>query len=155
MKDDDRIWYEKTVGAERKLWGEGPWSNEPDRVEWRHCGLPCLMLRGDGGAWCGYVGVPPGHPLYDKPDASDDLAAHGGINFTARCRGAICHVPEPGEPEDVFWFGFDCAHARDRKPIESSPLFAAFPLAGVRVYRAVAFVKREVERLAEQIKERG
>ncbi len=50
---------------DRSHWQDsGPWVNEPDRVEWSRAGLPCLMLRNRSGAWCGYVAVPPGHPLH-------------------------------------------------------------------------------------------
>jgi hypothetical protein len=45
-------------------WGPGPWHNEPDRVDFESHGLPCLILRNRGGALCGYVAVPPEHPLH-------------------------------------------------------------------------------------------
>jgi hypothetical protein len=53
----------------REQWGEGPWQSEPDLVEWRDAatGYPCLIVRGSMGALCGYVGLPPGHPLHGKP----------------------------------------------------------------------------------------
>lgn len=56
--------------AERRppkpMWGPGPWHREPDRFEWRHrSGLPLLIVRSPvTGSLCGYVGVPPEHPLY-------------------------------------------------------------------------------------------
>lgn len=52
---------------DRTGWPSGPWDDEPDRVEWRDeaTGLPCLALRNDMfGSWCGYVAVPPGHPVH-------------------------------------------------------------------------------------------
>lgn len=50
---------------DKSTWGEGPWTSEPDRLEFETaCGLTGLVLRGPLGALCGYVGVPPGHPLY-------------------------------------------------------------------------------------------
>src|SRR5437868_461399 len=94
----------------------GPWDNEPDRLEWRHAGLPCLMNRNRSGVWCGYVAVPPGHPFhgasYDD-ERTYDLPSHGGLTFSSTCSGEICHVPQPGEPDDVWWFGFDCNHGYD------------------------------------------
>lgn len=57
----------------RALWGEGPWEHEPDRVEFLHRGVPCLMLRNDHfGNWNGYAGVEPGHPWHGL-DRDDDL----------------------------------------------------------------------------------
>lgn len=47
---------------------------------------------------------------------------HGGLTFAGLCHeGAeecqgICHKPSPGEPEHVWWFGFDCAHSGDEMP---------------------------------------
>ena len=49
-----------------------PWLTEPDRLEWTHEGYPCLAVRNSFGAWCGYVGVPEGHPWYERCEA--DLA---------------------------------------------------------------------------------
>ena len=38
----------------------GPWDNEPDKAQWidEASGYDCLIVRGGGGALCGYVGVP-------------------------------------------------------------------------------------------------
>jgi hypothetical protein len=98
-----------------------PWSNEPDREEFKHAGFPCILNRSpNSGAWCGYVGVPPSHPLhgkhYDVLNRLDDVSVHGGITYGRACEDPICHVPAPGEPDDVWWFGFDCAHGGDFKP---------------------------------------
>jgi hypothetical protein len=38
---------------------------------------------------------------------------HGGLTYADRCQGAICHVPQPGESDDVWWLGFDCNHSGD------------------------------------------
>lgn len=152
----------------REEWGPGPWQSEPDRIEWRSHGLPCLMRRTELGIWCGYVAVPPGHPLYGK-DWSDErvseLAAHGGITYASGCQGDICHVPQEGEPANVHWFGFDCAHAWDYTPgLERltrkarADIAVRFPeLAGkalVRnnVYRDEAYVRGECESLAAQLR---
>lgn len=51
---------------DKSKWGDGPWHREPDKMQWQDeaTGLPCLIVRNHGGAWCGYVGVNDGHPLY-------------------------------------------------------------------------------------------
>lgn len=62
--------------------------------------MPCLIVRGPHGGFCGYVGVMPGHPLHGKdysecPEAcgsewcdhrpESSLEAHGGITFASAC----------------------------------------------------------------------
>lgn len=70
--------------------------------------------------------------------------------------GRVCHVPDPGEPDDVWWFGFDCAHAWDysRKMMadlrDSGMSMDAF--GGVyEVYRTLDDVQRECAALAAQL----
>lgn len=149
----------------RADWGPGPWDNEPDKVEWRdrESGLPCIARRGPMGAWCGYVAVPPDHPWWGNGEAP--VECHGGQTFGSMCDPsesdeAICHVPAPGEPADVWWIGFDCGHYRDRQP-GLDALFrkrgdeddVSDRLAGGRgqaVYRDLAYVFEECRRLARQ-----
>ena len=110
-------------------WGEGPWNDEPDKLQWidGRTRLDCLMVRNHNGAWCGYVGVPPGHAFHGKgydevPYESADV--HGGLTYAAPCAGeevavqghGVCHIPEPGRPDNVWWFGFDCSHSGDLSP---------------------------------------
>lgn len=138
------------------LFGEGPWLDEPDRVEFRHQGLPCLITRHwELGNLCGYVAVPPGHPWHGKSGPPVDV--HGSCNYANECAGRICHVPEPGEPADVWWFGFDCGHGFDMSPryltlvrdlALDSPVGKLF---SSKPYRDYAYVDREVRSLAEQL----
>lgn len=104
-------------------WLYGPWTDEPDKVQWQDATtkLPCLAVRNRSGAWCGYVGVPDTHPLYAKDWCSDDfpdLPSHGGINFSDHCQETgdesrgICHTGG----DKVWWLGFDCAHCGDIVP---------------------------------------
>jgi len=150
-------------------WGAGPWNDEPDIETWvTPSGLVGVANRNLMGAWCGYVGVPRDHGLYDIDYGQCPVAAAGG-----ECRTVIenakedlsqlpdvvskavtylkqkatreydhCrHAPEvslaetghrgltfSGEiwlrdelssielPTDMWWFGFDCAHAWDHQP---------------------------------------
>lgn len=62
----------------------------------------------------------------------------------------ICHVAEPGRPEKVWWFGFDCAHAGDVMPKYDPETRRIFPSAGYE-YRDMAYVRGECARLAEQL----
>lgn len=140
--------------VDRTGWYSGPWDSEPDRLEWRSGGgLPCLIVRSEGtGALCGYVGVPPGHPWHGQPCENVDARVHGGLTYGSACAGSICHVPLDGESGDVWWIGFDCAHAWDETPA----LFARHPslravTSGSVVYRELAYVRGEVEDLAAQV----
>lgn len=124
----------------------GPWMDEPDRVEFRHAGFPCILHRGGGGAWCGYVGLPPGHAAHGKNYSDVDVDVHCGLTYGQSCGGAICHVPAPGEPDDLWWLGFDCSHLFDWRPVDGDEY--GDPRGS---YKTVGYAKRETERLAEQL----
>lgn len=128
-------------------WGQGPWDDEPDRVDFEHAGRRCLMLRNLRlGHWCGYVAVPPGHPYYGKDYDGLDVEVHGGLTYADACAGDICHKAKPGEPDDLWWLGFDCGHFLDLVPFRHDS-----DLPEKEIYRDVAYVRAECERLAEQL----
>lgn len=173
----------------REGWEPGPWDDEPDRVEWidEATGYPCLVIRHFlTGNLCGYVAVPPGHPLHGlayQDDAVDGLNVHNGITYSSPCQEPpaaelshiiemgcppellICHKPEPGQPDDVWWFGFHCAGWRDiqpgmdaslRRTIGRAPGDLADRLAGPddpfrRRYWPVGYVQAECRSLAAQL----
>jgi hypothetical protein len=156
--------------ADKATWRRGEWDNEPDRIEWRWQGPPrlaCLIVRGPSGALCGYVGVPPGHPYHGKEYNGLDVDVHGGLTYAEACveGGHICHVPQPGESDEVWWLGFDCAHSGDFSGMKYGPedpavverpdLFGGGPRltswGGYERYCSVAYVRHEVERLAQQL----
>src|SRR3972149_7685208 len=58
------------------------WETEPDQEEFVHAELPCLILRGPMKSLCGYVGVPPSHPMYQKKYSDIDVVVHGGPTFS-------------------------------------------------------------------------
>lgn len=141
-------------GIDRSKWGPGPWMDEPDRLEFEHEGFPCIVQRVQGGHLCGYVAVPPGHPwhgvdLSNYPEGIEHPEVHGGITYAEKCVGNICHVPKPGESDDVWWLGFDHAHAGDRSPRD----FTEFPgswLNQTDTYKTIDYVKTGCESLARQ-----
>lgn len=137
----------ETKQIDKTKWGPGPWQDEPDRQEWKYRGLPCLAVRNQMGSWCGYVAVPPGHPAYKKPYDDVDVNVHGGLTYADHCRDHICHVPAPGEPDDVWWLGFDCGHSDDLVP--SMKEFCKSLLWGT--YKDLKYVVRETSELAEQL----
>lgn len=140
-------------------WGQGPWMEEPDRIEWtdEETGYPCLLTRNhDMGNLCGYVAVPKGHPYYHKTynEIGHKISAHGGLTYSRACQGHICHEPEPGEPDNVWWFGFDCAHASQdlipgmRRMQETMKNKYFNP-----TYKDLNYVIEEIVDLARQLKE--
>jgi len=152
---------------DREGWSRGPWDDEPDKLNWTtSTGLPGMIVRNRIGALCGYVAVDRSHPLHaveyngripsnfeGPPEEYSDYESspegrfnvHGGLTYSNACAGHICHVPEPGEPDDVWWFGFDCAHAGDEYPSDRQ--------YSCGDYRDVAYVKAEVENLAVQLRD--
>lgn len=133
----------------------GPWANEADKTVWvdPETDLDCMTHRNGGGALCGYVGVGPEHPLHGRDYEAPEVTVHGGLTFASACQEdpeGICHVPEPGREENVWWFGFDCAHLYDLCPSYNrgtNPLLDSYD-----VYRDMEYVVAEVESLARQLK---
>lgn len=157
---------------DKSTWGPGAWQSEPDKAQWQdeETGLPCLMVRNRGGALCGYVGVPDTHPWHGKdysacvkgcgkdwcehtPESA--IRVHGGLTFADACADTddeehgICHVPDAGEPDNVWWFGFDCSHSGDLSP----QYMANFDWYGFRdgAYRDFDYLKSQVASLAHQL----
>lgn len=147
-------------------WGEGAWQAEPDKLQWidEATDLDCLIVRNRMGGLCGYVGLPPGHPLHGQADYMDiDVDVHGGLTFADSCHeegaveSSICHVPFPGRPDNVWWLGFDCGHWMDLLPamVAHEQALGFPPVPGDYVYRDVAWVRAECARLAQQLAEAG
>ena len=138
----------------------GEWETEPhDWGSWvdDETGLVCLIRRNHSGAWCGYVIVPPGHPIFAQSPASDDdayhddlttgcpvwLDVHGGVTFDGHLR---C------DPAGVrgHAVGFDCAHSRDVVPRYAGDRYFG---GSSGEYRTTGFAVEQVTALAKQIAE--
>jgi hypothetical protein len=145
----------------------GPWTEEPDRMEWISRNLPCLVLRHPEGYLQGFVAIPWGQPLWGL--AVGDLkgvSVHRGITYSAaasRVIGCTIDISEvadvdslQADPTRLWWFGFRCNHAADgngQLPGDFSPddtLLNESPCAA-RCYRTFSYVMGEVERLAAQL----
>jgi hypothetical protein len=139
--------------VDRTGWLSGPWDLEIDRVEFEAHGFPCLLNRNHFGAWCGYCAVPPGHPWHGKgyQEIDSEVSVHGGLTYADACHGNICHVPKPGEPDNVWWFGFDCNHGGDRAP--GMEKFHQSGFYRYEVYCDLAYARQQTENLARQAKE--
>jgi hypothetical protein len=123
--------------------------------------LDCLMLRNHFGAWCGYVGVPQDHPLYQHDYDNVPAYAHGGLTFASLCEPGepivgICHIAEPGREQAPWWFGFDCAHGGDLQP-GMAEMTSRYGLSYYEndVYRDEKYVHDQVTSLAEQLHDLG
>lgn len=146
-------------------WVRGPWDNEVDKKQWRDeaTGLACLIVRQRRGALCGYVGVPEGHPWhgkgYDHCNQADGeyVEVHGGLTFAGACghgddpSTGICHVVAPGEPDMMWWLGFDCSHAWDYSDMAARPEWRErWSRDSDETYRDQAYVERECAKFAKQ-----
>ena len=62
--------------------------------------------------FCGYVGIPNGHPLvgFDYNDFSF-VEAHGGLTFSGEGEGW---------PEGYYWYGWDYGHVGDKIYVDYS-----------------------------------
>lgn len=148
-----------TIERSQTDWGSGPWDDEPDKIQWpdKATGLPCLAVRNEiMGNWCGYVGVDDTHPLHGKDCSDVGVQVHGGVTFARGCAAGeseatgICHVPDEGEPDHVWWIGFDCAHAWDLVP-HMARQYKKMGFLPDGTYKTLEFVQRECAQLAAQL----
>jgi hypothetical protein len=158
----EQTWIDPRI--DRSEWGAGQWDGEPDKVQWTDevTGHVCLAKRNPrSGNWCGYVGVAPSHPWHGKD--YDDLPdygpkVHGGLTFSDLCQegppeATICHIPAPGEPDGLWWFGFDCHHYMDFAP-GAAALNRKYGFNfsdSDESYKPLAYVKNECASLAKQL----
>ncbi len=142
----------------RDGWPAGAWDAEKDKYQWidEATGFDCLIVRNYGGALCGYVGIPPEHPYFEKgyTDIPHESApCHGGITFADKCNPdedeseSICHTGDVACPV-VWWLGFDCGHGCDY-----SPAYHDISVMKGGAYRDVPYVKEQVAGLAAALKE--
>jgi len=162
----------------RSKWPAGPWDDEPDREEFEHAGLPCVLLRhSTQGNWCGYVGLPPWHPAAHRRADLGWLAVHGG-ELTFWGRDKVDGQLAPGvalprrlrdhffpqrylrretarrlarAPAGLVWVGFACSHYGDLCPSDLTYLALDELTSSGEVYRDIAYVRGRTTQLAEQL----
>ncbi len=142
---------------DKSKFGRGPWQDEHDKEQFvdEATGLPCLIVRNQLGALCGYVGVSAEHPCFGEHYDNVDVSVHGGLTFADKCSehgeecNSICHKVEPGENDAVWWLGFDCGHYFD--------LIPSMRMTGMTsddaVYRTIDYVREQCQQLAQQLME--
>lgn len=130
-----------------------------------NAGPRAVVVMTNQGHHCGYVGVPPGHPLHDvgydapcpsldgqSPEAAFDV--HGGLTYSD---GSDDY---PASSDGLWWFGYDCAHFGDRPSDERvQKLQRTYPdkpfmWMELGEFRDLAYCERECESLARQIVEK-
>lgn len=157
----------RNPSVDKASWGAGPWVTEPDKKQWMDeaTGLPCLMVRSThcSGAWCGYVGVTENHPFFGKEYHDlEDIGVHGGLTFAGKCQEeqndceGVCHKVAEGENDNIWWFGFDCAHYMDFSPLLVATMQKiTHNIADYHkeeIYRDQVYVTEQVKNLALQLK---
>jgi hypothetical protein len=154
-----KAWRFPQVRAELTV--PGIWDDEPDKIQLIDVAsdFDCLAVRGmTTGVWLGCVGVPPGHPWHGMDATDVPASAHGGIIYSAPCAGdhaggefGVCHTPEPGRPDNVWWLGFDCGHGLDVCPAFLAMSFYADMVAELgATYRTLGYVMGQILELAAQ-----
>jgi hypothetical protein len=164
---------------DRTAWGPGPWSDEPDSLEFEHAGLRCVVVRHPMGHLCGYVALAPGQPwgrgnglgegapremfghawrppMYGqcavRPSGGERSCSHT-LDGTLHVHGGVTYsgVGVLG----TFALGFDCAHFMDLAPgLEATLRTIGAPERdqGWRdTYRTVDYVAGECRALADQL----
>jgi hypothetical protein len=124
----------------------GPWTSEPDAVLWQmKGGAWCLARRSPAmPVWCGYVGVPEDHPVFEDKRRVEALECHWGVSFL----GTSEQLATPGieMPVGLRWIGFDCMHAFD-----GIPLARFSGSASMGEYRDLNYVRSQCHSLVAQL----
>ena len=166
MSKDEMLPFEPKFCTKKPRWPAGPWHNEPDLRAFDVLGLRCAVIRHPKlGHLCGYVHVPPGHPLDGVLCGDRVKIPLAYLKFPQNPRTYLpLFFNENNEPEvevplnwalqvhgcvtysehtvDGSWFGFDCNQLGDLAPgnIHSGG-----------DYRDWEYVVGETEMLAEQL----
>lgn len=137
---------------DKSTWKDGPWKQEPDRIEWidNTTGLFCLIVRKPSGVLSGYVGVRKDHPFFLHPHHLLRLWVHRGLSYCNLSRGddetGIRYTFSSQDSGRIWWFGFSCDSEDDLFPAYRSSLGQ---------YRDIEYVTQEIVSLIEQIQERS
>lgn len=178
----DAVYHVPDVHPKEK----GPWEGEADKIAWTDelSGYACIIRRtapSEGQHLCGYVAVPPRHPLFGRRHGTlvgIGIGVHGGLDYSDACQHrvpeerSICHVPTESAfarygdeivhsinadlHDDAWWFGFSCKQLNDVIPAGTriSDGSRRWLRRGVddRTYKTEGYVYAECVRLAIQLK---
>lgn len=113
-------------------------------------GFECVVSKHDTmGHYCGYVGIPKGHPDWGKGYDEVDIVVHGGLTFSEQGDGSK-NFPN----KEKWYFGFDCAHVGDFIPMTGYRI--ALGLFDINSHKwSLKEIVEETENMAKQFSERG
>jgi hypothetical protein len=135
---------------------EGEWTNEPHSYQWSAFDLQCLVFRAPNLLhWCGYVGVPPGHPAFLR-DYQDlpEIQVHGGLTYSNFLERAESYVKSRTHSCRHWWLGFNCSHPFDLVPgLLRGQLGSLSSRLCIQTYRNFKYVRAQTEFLAIQLSE--
>lgn len=117
---------------------EWEWLYEPNREEFVHAEMKCLILRDKFLFLGGYVGLPEGHRYHGAHFGDIPVEVHKGLTFCGKGDGVR-------REKGYWWVGFYCDRAGDRVP--GRP----YPDRGGEAYRDITYVRKELKKLAEQL----
>lgn len=74
--------------------------------------------------------------------------------WSDKIRSQCVCLPDSDEPDEIWWFGFDCAHACDLSPMLRAllPSELGYGLNPNEKYRNISYVENECQSLAKQLK---
>ncbi len=101
---------------------------------------------------------------YCEASLAQLLKVHGGLTYSGKCQEdedghGICHRPAAGEESEIWWIGFDTAHAWDYTPGMAAHLAGVLSRSmrgpsDYEIYRTLDYVQSEVRKLALQLDDR-
>lgn len=155
--------------VDRSKWQLGPWTLEPDRVEFFHAGQPCVLQRAltpaEGGFWTGVVLILESHPWVVKTRPSvaprwpgsqtiEGTLVHGGLAQLAQNIGVFGqhHFDHGTDDTDTALLSLMCLEnrwvARFTCNMETDgTVFRGAP------YRTMEYARSELCKLAEQARD--
>jgi hypothetical protein len=160
-----------------------PWKYEPNRLETEINGYPALIIRTKNSHLCGYIGIPETHKFYGVDYSEIPAYVHGGLTYGDYGNddhiGELYYKPkENNDGNNLYWLGFDCAHAGDYTPGSYESMLDAitkkyisegysyikavqlakenkdvklFKQSNDETYRTIGYVLDELVRLASQL----
>lgn len=134
----------------RQRWGSGPWEQEPDYEAFTAYGFDCQLHRSYFSWWCGYVGLPQSHPLFqiDISDIDKLVKIDGRLWWTFWSAAHVISLPSQHDL-GMWWVGFDL-NLRGQAPADYGPMLRTGHLDKLWRYWTIEDCRRETRKLAQQ-----
>lgn len=124
-----------------------------EKIWTTEAGLVAICVFTSQSHYCGYVGVPFDHvSIGASASVKDSIKVHGGITFEGNVKSLSIKLA--GEAyENLYWFGFDCAHYSDLTLNDIRFRLIGVPFRSGAEYRKQPYVEQQCELLAKQLME--